>query len=188
MYRSAILFGLAVLVVIAPPSAASSGRITLAHGTYSGTELTLEVARELSGPDRYRDADFALVSQPPDRVDADGGILSEGSGMLIPSRVAERGRPPLSLDVVPESCAGRLVLAGTASSAVTRVKVLDADGTTTPVRLRTSPSGWHYAGHVIGAFLPTRSAPRSARAYDRAGRLLVAVKLPHVAACTPPDG
>lgn len=157
-----------------------SGASTVAHETVSGTELTLLVDPKLQGPARYRNAIFRLDDQPPDVEDGEGGTMSEGGTASIFHRVAERGRPPLAVDSAPATCA-RLMVAGTATAAVAKVRVLHEDGSATPVRLRAAPPKWHYRGHFFGAFVPTASPPRSMRAYGRDGHVLRTVRLSHAA-------
>jgi len=156
------------------------GAITVAHETVAGTDLTLLVDSELQGPPRYRDAGFTLADEPPNVEDDEGGTTSEGGVISIFHRVAERGRPPLAVDSAPATCA-RLMVAGTATAAVAKVRVLHEDGSATPVRLRAAPPKWHYRGHFFGAFVRTASPPRSMRAYGRDGHVLRTVRLPHAA-------
>lgn len=197
MHRVAsVLAVLTVAAAVAVPASASARRplpnpwVTLAHETVAGTELTLSVVGDrLFGPARHRDAQFAVDDQPPERQGPDGEEESEDGSASIIHRVAERGRPPLAVDI-SETPTCRLAVLGTATPAVATVVVLRADGTTTTVRLRAAPSGWHYRGHLFGTFVRTNGSPaRSVRALDRAGRLLRAVKLPSASAdCAPASG
>jgi hypothetical protein len=174
---------------VAGASVSQAGAITVAHETVSGTELTLLVqGKQLYGPPRHRDANFTFADDPPDVEDDEGNIMSEGGSASILHRVAEGGRPSLAVDSDWAPTCVRLMVAGTATPRVAKLRVRHADGSATPIRLRVAPAGWHYSGHYFGAFVRVGSAPRSIRAFDRNGDLVRAIKLPRRPICDQPTG
>jgi hypothetical protein len=172
----ALVLAFVLSVAVARSDVRSPGEITVAHEVTADARLTLLVqAARLYGPPGYRDAHFAFVDLPPDAEDADDAISYEGGPTKIVLRVAGRGRP-LAVSYVGASTCTRLMVAGTVTANVARVRVLHADGHATPVRLRAAPSGWRYRGRYFGAFVRTASPPLGISAFDGGGRPLRGVR------------
>jgi hypothetical protein len=151
--------------------------VTLAHATDHGTKVTLTAERTAHGTAPYRTVGFVALVDGPEVDDGAGGTSEEDGGDMMFLRVAERATRPLAVQADNVGCNGLTVVAGTALPSVAKVLLVHGDGTRTPLRRRTAPKGWHYAGAMLGAVIPTTSPLTSAIGLDRDGRMLQTVKL-----------